>query len=224
MYTQQQDICGEIWLTPRDRTVLRWIGEQYAVRLDTLGVLLGRDATQPTLTPGCVARSTVRRVIARWRRAGLVSTRKFFFGEPAWVWLTTRGLRQLDFGYRPCTPKAGLLDHLHMVNQVRLRVEAHYTEATDWRSERFLRREYGRNRRTHIPDAEIVTNQDAVIGVEVELTQKSRRRAQEIAHKLAHRYDCIWFFVNRLTRPTVTAATQVQPSRFRVYDVEQVAI
>jgi hypothetical protein len=109
-----------------------------------------------------------------------------------------------------------------MVNQVRLRVEANYTEAADWRSERFLRREYGRHRRTHIPDAEIVTTQAAVIGVEVELTQKSRRRAQEIVHKLAHRYDCIWFFVNGLTRPTVTAATQAQPYRFRLYDVEQV--
>lgn len=222
MQTRQRCDGGLVCLTTRDLTVLRWIGEQYAVRLDTLRQLLGRQAQQPTHRPQWVAASTARRVLARWRREKLVSLRKFLAGEPAWVWLSSRGLRQLDFAYRAAAPKVGLLHHLHHVNQVRLQVETHYAQATCWRSERHLRREYGRLRHTHIPDAEIVTTDNALIGVEVEMTQKSKRRTQEIVAKLAHRYDRVWYFVNRMTRPTVRAAVGAHPHLFRLYDIEQV--
>lgn len=211
-----------IWLTNRDLTVLRWVGEQYAVRLDTLQTLLGRHAQQPTCIPQRVGASTARRVLARWRRARLVAPRKFLADEPIWVWLTSRGLRQLGFTYRAGAPKVSQLGHLHHVNQVRLQVESRYRDAACWRSERHLRREYGRDRRAHIPDAEIVTHADAVIGVEIEMTQKSKRRTREIVAKLAHRYDRVWYFVNRATRPTVRAAIDGHPDLFRLYDLEQV--
>src|SRR5688572_17692514 len=53
-------------LTPRDRYVLTWIGEQYAVRFDTLEKLLGhmpgKSHNQPT-APGKLNRKTVYRLI-----------------------------------------------------------------------------------------------------------------------------------------------------------------
>lgn len=77
---------GVVRLTDRDIASLRWIGEQYAIRVDQLSCLLGRPANP-------VSDSTARGVVSRWVRAGFADYRKLIAGEPGFVWATRRGLR-----------------------------------------------------------------------------------------------------------------------------------
>lgn len=215
---------GKIRLNDRDLQTLGWLGEQYAIRLDCLQLLLGRSAYQTTRVEGQVQSSTARRVVQRWHHAGLVGCRKLFFGQPSWLWLTRRGLSQFDLAFQRWTPKVGQLQHLHDVNCVRLRIEAEYTTSVRWRCERVLRRQYRENVGWHIPDGEVKTLSGATIGVEVELTPKSRARVAKIVQCLAHQYDQIWFFVNPRTRPVITAATQPFGALFQLYDIDQVRL
>ncbi len=62
---QQRSDKGKVTITPRDEAVLCWIGEQYAVRLDQLQVLLGRDAQGQTQSEDLVSADTARRVCGR---------------------------------------------------------------------------------------------------------------------------------------------------------------
>src|SRR5947209_4624102 len=68
-----------IRLSSRDLAVLRWVSEQYAVRLDQLAVLLGLGVR------------SARRVAERLAAAGLVERRRFLVDEPLWLWVTPRG-------------------------------------------------------------------------------------------------------------------------------------
>ncbi len=214
---------GLIRLTDRDLLVLHWIGEQYAVRLDVLQRLLGRDTQQATKEPDIVTESTARRVIARWKAEGLAESRKFFFGKPEWVWLTTAGLSQMNLPYRIWSPKVSTLNHFHSVNLVRLRIEASYEDPFTWRSERSLRRRYQNDKSRHIPDAELHHGQ-GTIGIEVELTQKSQRRVSDIVRKLDHQYEQVWYFVNQTTDPVVRAAVgQEIEDRFHLYDMSSIS-
>lgn len=214
---------GLIRLTDRDLLTLHWIGEQYAVRLDILQRLLGRDTQQVTKEPGIVTGSTARRVIGRWKAEGLVESRKFFFGKPEWVWLTTAGLSQMDLGYRTWSPKVSNLNHFHSVNQVRLRIEKTYEESFVWRSERALRRAYQDDKSNHIPDAELLLK-EGNIGIEVELTQKSQQRLSDIMEKLARQYEQVWYFVNQTTEPVVRATIEdFSEGKFHLYDIERVS-
>lgn len=215
---------GLIRFNDRDLASLRWIGEQYAVRLDTLQDLLGRLAAQSTKEPDRVQESTARRVVARWEQEKLVGRRKFFFAEPDWIWLTGRGLHQMDLPYKSWTPKVSQLNHLHDVNGVRLRVEQNYAEKAAWRGERTLRLQYRKRSGWHVPDAEVVTQAGAVIAVEVELTQKSRARVDEIVRRLTDQYDRVWYFVNASTRPVIADATRSIQELVRLYDIEDVRV
>lgn len=220
---KQRSDKGFIRLTDRDLLTLRWIGEQYAVRLDILQRLLGRDTQQATKEPDIVTESTARRVIGRWKAEGLVESRKFFFGKPEWVWLSTAGLSQMNLVYRTWSPKVSTLDHFHSVNQVRLRIEKGYEESFVWRGERELRRRYRDERSIHVPDAELL-HEAGVIGIEVELTQKSQNRLVDITDKLAQQYEQVWYFVNQTTEASVRDATaHFGEGKFHLYDIERIS-
>ena len=60
---------GRVQLRERDLTSLRWIAEQYAVRLDQLRNLLGRDAGRGAKEKGVISENAVRLVVSRWKRA-----------------------------------------------------------------------------------------------------------------------------------------------------------
>ena len=60
---------GSIKITERDLSVLRFIGEQYAVRADQLARLLKRPAE------GALSESGTRAVFTRWEKAGLSASR-----------------------------------------------------------------------------------------------------------------------------------------------------
>lgn len=214
---------GSVRLTDRDTVSLRWIGEQYAIRFDQLSRLLGRNAGR-TLTE-----STTRAAVKRWTRGGLAKSRKVTFGEPGFVWLTSRGLREVGLCFKAWEPSASTVTHLYWTNQVRLYAEERHPDLV-WQAERYMRA--GKPMQTtsdsssHIADGEL-RSKDAVVGVEVELTSKSARRRESIMRLLAGEYATVWYFapsnvLSTLERTASLLDARVQ-ERIRVYPLERVA-
>jgi len=169
---------GHEMLRRRDLDVLSWVGEQYGARVDQLEVLLD-----------CGPR-TVQRVIGRLRDSRLITTRRLLVGEPAWVIPTRAGLRAAGHGFVVWQPRIGLLAHVAAVNDVRLHVHARSPES-EWVPERQLARE--RQAGEHLPDGVVIT-EGRRVAIEVELTVKSRRRAQAILDELAGSFDAVLYF------------------------------
>ncbi len=98
----------------------------------------------------------------------------------------------------------GRLSHIYNVNRVRLYIEQRLTEA-QWVSERQINVERKAEGKHHLVDGEILY-QDTVIGVEVEQTQKSRRRLESILKELQADYEAVWYFVADTAGPAVREA------------------
>ena len=212
---------GSIKITGRDLDVLRFIGEQYAVRFDQLARLLKRPDT------GALSESATRAVAARWEKAGLAQSRKLVADTPRFFWLTRKGLQEVGLDFKPWTPTVVSLEHLYWTNQVRMHTEDRHP-GSKWRSEREIRS--GRSMQTvsdgsnHDVDAEIQVPQ-GVVGVEVELTSKSVDRRRSIMTLVAERYATVWYFAPRNVQVLLeeTAATVPGHERIRVYPLERVA-
>jgi hypothetical protein len=188
--------------THRDVTALGWVAEQYAVRADTLGLLLGRLSPETPQTihrwqyaPGrwaelpALSEATVRYHLRRWLRAGWVRPQRAL-GR---TWDLDRphpprpGARRL--GLPALVPSQ--LNHLHAVAVVRLAIETADPEA-EWVSERALTRLRTQRRETWWrPDGGLVVADAAVSGgpplhtIEVELTPKHLAKLQQV---FEHRY------------------------------------
>lgn len=209
---------GIVRLTDRDFASLRWVGEQYAIRMDQLAFLLGRPAS-------AVSDSTARGVVSRWVRGRLAEYRKLIAGEPGFVWLTRRGLRHIDLPFKPWEPSAAVLNHIYWVNQVRFSVENRH-EGSKWRSERELRQGSGMqtfDNGGHIVDAEAMLN-EAVVAVEVELTSKSSARRTSIMAELAKRYATVWYFAPPDVGTLLERVRALIPNgeRVRVYPLDRI--
>ncbi len=209
--------AGQMRYTERDMWALTWIGDQYGIRFDQLQWLLGQRAGGPMRSGAELGHATVRDMIERWQRAGLVEHRKFLVGQPGWVWLTRRGLEQMDLPYRVWEPQASGLSHVYWCSQMRLVLERRWAargHRAVWQSERRLRYEEEQQRRearaggttyttSHLPDA-VVEVDDKTIAVEVELTAKTGARVRDIMRRVVWRYGRAWYFV------APAAATVVQ--------------
>ena len=221
---------GRITFTPRDLFVQTWCGEQYAIRLDQLKRLLGQDAQRPTQEPGKVGTSTAQRVVRRWVTAGVVQSKYLIAREPPWIFLTSKGLRELQLPFRPYTPTVAMANHHYWINQVRLWVEQQYP-ADRWVSERWLlkEREGTAANPLHVVDGEIhrsgIDDDETIIAVEVELTIKGAQRSRRIMQELAERYDGIWYFTNAITHDavcrTINSLSEEVRKLFRVRDLTQ---
>jgi hypothetical protein len=218
---QHRSDKGSVRLTERDLASLHWIGEQYAIRVDQLTRLLGREAGRP------LSDSTARAAVARWLRAGLAKRRKITAGDPAFVWLTTRGLREVGLSFKGWEPTAATVAHVFWTNQVRLYVEERHPEFS-WLSERHLRAgsamQTFSDERTHVADAELRSG-DTSVAVEVELTAKSTPRREAIMRALANAYPTVWYFapadVERALHRT-TERLDASRERIRIYPLERV--
>ena len=176
--SQRRD-AGRRALTGRDLVALRWIGEQYAVRLDVAGVLLSRLSPEPM---GLLSRRTVRDQANRWEQAGWISRHRLL--GHTWLTTTAAGLRHAGLELDPWTPAAVRLAHHHAVALVRLAREPE-PGAAGWVCERELWRQRGKAA-WHLADGALLVEvptlwRERGIGeafelVEVELHQKARRR------------------------------------------------
>ncbi len=203
----------------KGRTKLLWrdvwgqtqVGELGAMRLDQLQVRLGQLPQRATRDPGLLGMSTTRRVVGRWESAGFARCKVLLSGEPPWVWLTNKGLRELELPYREVQPSVVMLNHYYWVNHVNFWFSQNYPY-DQWISERRLRKEVEQTRQAHkhIPDAEIQRYDEGgdqtTIAVEVELTVKERKRSLSIMQELAQNYDGVWYFTNAVTDAAVRRA------------------
>jgi hypothetical protein len=212
-------------LTERDRYVLTWIGDQYAVRLDTLQKLLGRMAgigTVPQAIPGLLAIRNVYRIVARWENVGCAQYQKFWDDTPGWVWLTPTGLKARGLSYAPWSPRQGSdFEHLHIINELRFKLEERYSLLLPWMSDRRLRKEAGEEKtKDYTPDARIMVD-DTRIAIQVEITPKSVKRTEAIIKNTLDRYEGVWYFVNDSTEPLIRRLSRTY-SKIKVYKLSEV--
>lgn len=164
-------------LKARDVDALAWINAQYGVREDRLAGVLNRSY------------ATTRRWAREMSDAGYVERRQLLGGEPAWIWLTTRGARMTPARLRPWEPNVGRLRHIGAVADVRLYLAKRAPDLA-WVSERELYR--ARQGHEHVPDAvvqRVEGDQVREYALEIELTQKARYRTTRIIEELLARYD-----------------------------------
>lgn len=214
---------GKVLITPRDEVALRWVGEQYAIRMDQLQVLLGRRAQAQTEAEGIVSEGTARRVVTRWAQAGWVERRKIYHREPEWVWLTRTGMQLAGLEYRALEPSLTLLRHTYEVNRIRLYVEERLGAAAVWRSERAIKPIRQRNVQAHYADAEVETR-GVTIGLEIERTAKKPIVLRTILAGLVREYTNVWYFVAPPALSGVQRAVRALPDeqrrRVTLYDLE----
>ena len=166
--------------TARDLAALRFVGEQYAARLDVLAVVLGRLSTGQLQAAGRLGDRTVRQRVERWEAAGW-AVRRRMLGH-TWVLATRVGLRLAGLEFDPWTPALDRLAHHHAAAVVRLHREP-IPGVGGWVCERELWRRRGKAR-WHMVDGALPAPVPAGWQgidrawelVEVELHQKARPR------------------------------------------------
>jgi hypothetical protein len=183
--------------THRDVAALGWVAEQYAVRADLLGLLLGRLSSELPRTAHAweyatgqqaqlpaLAEATVRYHLRRWHRAHWVMVQRAL--GRTWIAPTQRGLALAGVDYRPWSLVPSRLAHVHAVGLVRLAIEAANPHA-EWVSERELARLRAQQRGSWwLPDGGLVVADAAVNGtpplhtIEVELTPKHLAKLQQV--------------------------------------------
>jgi hypothetical protein len=104
--------------TARDLAALRFVGEQYAARLDVLAVVLGRLSPAAPRSAGPLGHRTVRQRVERWEAAGWAVRRRML--GYTWVLPTRAGLRLAGLDFDPWTPALDRLAYHHTVAVVRL--------------------------------------------------------------------------------------------------------
>ena len=110
--------AGRPAITERDVAALGWIGDQYGVQVETLGVLLARWSPEPVQV---LSRRTVRGTVDRWERAGLARVVRLL--GRTWVVPTRAGLDLAGAGYAVWSLNVRTLAHVHAASLVRLAVE-----------------------------------------------------------------------------------------------------
>jgi hypothetical protein len=168
--------------TARDLAALRFVGEQYAVRLDVATVLLTRLSATGPERGSQLSRRAVREQLSRWEQAGWAERRRLL-GQ-TWVTLTRTGLRLVGLEFEVWSPALDRLDHHHAAAVVRLHREP-VPGAGGWVCERALWRRRGKAS-WHLADAALPASgptewaqqgiREAWELIEVELTQKARPR------------------------------------------------
>ena len=206
-----------VQLTERDLEVLAWIADQYAVRTDVIRWLLGNG------TP--LSHSRTRAVIARWQRAGVAESRRFFAGAPHVVWLTRAGTALVRPGWRTRPPTLSMLAHHHAVSQVRLAIEGR-GHGADWVCERVLYKQRS-TPDAHVPDGTFRSSRGPVTAVEVELTLKSADRLRDIVRDLTLDHEAVLYVVRDPTigRAVATAADAIgETDRVHVVELQRLVI
>lgn len=160
----------ELW----EHRILRLLAEQSAVPFDQLARFLECDPERAA------------RVARHLTRAGYADYGRFLFGEPHWLWLTTRGARLSGTEFFEIRPKVGAMARVRAVNEVRLHIARRAPEAR-WISGRSVAREQGK--RGHRPNAvvEIGRERHAILVRHGTCQAEARERA--ILESLMRGYD-----------------------------------
>ncbi len=211
-------------LTERDVACLRWIAQQYAIRLDQLQRLLlcytpQDDREKVRAGADRLSKERTYRTLARWERLHLIEFGNILDGEPRWVWLSAAGLREIGSGLRYNKPSAVRLRHLYWSNQVRLWIESRRPQDL-WRSEREIKAEHqareAGEHQEHLPDAILHAANGRISAIEVELEPKASRQLEAILAELEAEYTSILYFAAPSARRQLAAMfATFEPDRRR---------
>lgn len=218
-------------LQQRDWDVMRFIGEQKAVRYDQLRALLAAHPTTAIEGREYLSDTRTREEITRWEAGGyaIYNTK---LDRPGWIYLTKRGLYHVGLPVRHEEPKAESLPHLFWINETRFYLTKRHGNSLNfqWQSERMIeitRKAYLEEQkfaRTHGDDIDIPSQYttwhtpDAIlrfedeegtwiIAIEVELSGKRARRWQDIFEAMFRRYDHVWYYVSMTPSSLYNALT-----------------
>jgi len=185
---------GSVRFSERDGELLAIVGDQFAVTVEQLAVLMGRSFRAG------------RWLRDRWLQAGWIESRQLLADGPSLLWLTGLGVRVACSPYRRWRPNPAMAAHIEAVTDVRLLLERQLSLGA-WECERELAKTAWAATlpRPHLPDGVLSTGSGRV-AVEVELTLKSRVRLEEIIAILGERYPQVWYFA---APPAVAALAQV---------------
>lgn len=214
---------GLIRLMDRDSLMLKFIAQQYTIRLDQLQRLIKCSEPPEKISkdPSSVSESTARQWMTRMRTAGYLQFAAPFRNQTSYMWVTPRGLRFLELPYASWDldyTRVGRLTHLYWITNLRLDVNT-ISPYTQWESERAIRyrceqaRTDPKQKIGHIPDGfSFQETSDGylhdITAIEVELSPKTKQRTLEIMEELLliPRLETIEYFCTPETFNVVTQA------------------
>lgn len=210
--------AGTVRITDRDLAVFGWLADMKAIYEADLAVLIGRSEAEPR--PAGIA--VVRKLTARWQRAGLAEARKLIAGRPRIVRLLRPGAALV--GVEPFRETSEITAyHQCEVSRLRLVLEGRPSPSlgrlTHWESERAFRsdldalgltrdarHEQGRGR-VHVPDGVATYERGVKVAVEVERHVKAPARLARIVEALLTDYPVTLYAVaGRDVRTAVLSA------------------
>jgi len=209
MQERRRRDAGILQVTERDIAVLTWIAEQLCISYDQLQRLLAFYTPATTKQPDRVARSTAQNALERWLHMGYIDTpQKIIREHTTYVWLSRKGIRELELPYAYYTPKPSTITHLYAVNAIRLHLQS-FPLSAQWVAQRTLRLQ---TERRPLPDAhmELRTFAPTALQVIEQPYLASITLQDEIATlaALAPHYTHIRCFVHANTIETIQTALQ----------------
>jgi hypothetical protein len=207
--------AGVLQVTERDVLALTWIAEQYCISYDQLQRLLALYTPATIKHPDKVAPSTVTHAIERWLQLGYVDIpRKVIREHPTYVWLSRKGLKELDLPYAYYAPKPSTIRHMYAVNAIRLHMQS-FKLSAEWIAQRTIRIH---NEHRPTPDAHLERHAFPLAALQV---AEQQRAATITLHEecttlkaLAERYTRIWYSVH---------AHIIEPLQAAIREDEQLA-
>ena len=217
----------------RDLDILRLIGEQTAYRFDQLQRLLAHHCDTRAKDPAFLSQSQTYTLIQRWKRLGLVASRKIYRDEPGWIFLTQRGLALVGISARSLIPLNSELHQLFWVNETRVVVEERYGSRPGfrWESQREYQRmhEHSKTQQEYEPEMLIPLeyqsphSPDAVVryrleedpeapeivsAIEIELSEKTYMAWKKIFVDLIRFFDSAHYYVDPALKPSLEKALE----------------
>jgi hypothetical protein len=225
---------GQRQLIRRDLDILRRIGEQYTYRFDQLQAELARHPDSHAENPRKLSETRTRAAIAKWEQLGLVQSRKILHHEPAYVWLSRKGLHHAGLDVAYWEPEHSDLDHYAWINEVRVACEVRFSKKRiyqeyEWESERLWRakrdqllKEKKANesflipwpyRGRHRPDAvvhyiAVADGLSHAIAIEVQLSVKTYDWYTHVWDDLVRHFIATWYYVTPEVKPGLLAALE----------------
>jgi hypothetical protein len=154
--------AGILQVTERDITALSFIGQQYCITFDHLQTLLALHS--PTVGLDRLSVGATRNALERWLQLGYIEPpRKALRGYPVCIWLSRKGLKDLQIPYAYYLPNPTSIPHFYAVNAVRLHFHQ-FDTPTQWRAQRLLNKE---TTLRPLPDAELHLPSLPIIAIQV---------------------------------------------------------
>lgn len=223
---------GRRQLIRRDLDILRRIGEQYTYRFDQLQAELAHHPDSHAENPRKLSETRTRAAIQKWEQLGLAHSRKILHNEPAYVWLSRRGLHHVGLDMAYWEPEHSDLDHYAWINQARIGCMAQFQrnkkyQEYEWESERLWRVRRDRLLKEkkadnsllvpyayqgkHRPDGVVhymVEDTSYTVAIEVQISVKTATFYESAWDDLVRHFVATWYYVTPEVKPGLLKALE----------------